>query len=193
MSDVEFQDWMDRIHFSSMDKATMLKIIPNLEKIVNNIPQERIQKVMSSLWTEFQKHPDEVVKLISSGRIVEIFMTKSLINTAVALGISWTALNIALIWMIESWLADMQLKAGRLGVMKAMESLEDPAYYANIEQVAAPKPASGTVKNAQAKTEVSETSLETGTPANNDSALNSETSLKPDEPVKGNLLDKFKK
>ncbi len=27
----------------------------------------------------------------------------------------------------------MQLKAGRLGVMKAMESLEDPRYYANIE------------------------------------------------------------
>ena len=27
----------------------------------------------------------------------------------------------------------MQLKAGRLGVMKAIESLDDPRYYANIE------------------------------------------------------------
>ena len=36
-------------------------------------------------------------------------------------------------YALESWLADMQLKAGRLGVMKAMESLEDPRYYANIE------------------------------------------------------------
>ena len=35
--------------------------------------------------------------------------------------------------MIETWLADMQLKAGRLGVMKAMEALDDPAYYADIE------------------------------------------------------------
>jgi len=196
MSDVEFQDWMDRIHFSSMDKTTMLKIIPNLEKIINNIPQERIQKVMNSLWTEFQKHPDEVMKLVSSGKITQIFMTKSLVNTAAALGISWTALNIVLIWIIESWLADMQLKAGRLGVMKAMESLDDPAYYANIEQVAASKPALGEVKNAQlnketfAKTEVP---VKTEAPSNSDNAVNPESSLKPEVPVKGNLLDKFKK
>ena len=34
----------------------------------------------------------------------------------------------------------MQLKAGRLGVMKAIESLKDPAYYANIEPTSASKP-----------------------------------------------------
>ena len=38
-----------------------------------------------------------------------------------------------MIWIIQTWLADIQLKAGRLGVMKAIEALEDPAYYADIE------------------------------------------------------------
>ena len=60
-------------------------------------------------------------------------MTKALVNTAAAMGITWVALNVLLTWAIQSWLADLQLKAGRLGVMKAMESLDDPAYYADIE------------------------------------------------------------
>ena len=42
-------------------------------------------------------------------------------------------------YAVEAWLADMQLKAGRLGVMKAMESLNDTAYYANIEPTTEPK------------------------------------------------------
>lgn len=140
MSETEFQNFMDSKGFSSMNKATMMKMLPNLEKIVNNIPQEHLQKVMTSLWKEFQAHPDEVMKLVSTGKIAQIFMTKSLITAAAAVGISWTALNILLTWMIESWLADMQLKAGRLGVMKAIESLDDPAYYANIEPVGVAAP-----------------------------------------------------
>lgn len=169
MSDNEFQDWIDAKGFSSMNKATMLKIIPNLEKIVDNIPQEHLQKVMSSLWKEFQAHPDEVLKLISTGKIAQIFMTKSLVTAAAAVGITWTALNLLLTWMIESWLADMQLKAGRLGVMKAMESLDDPAYYANIEPMnVAP---SGTDNNLIKDVSTQATTYSTT----------------------GNLLDKFKK
>ena len=37
-------------------------------------------------------------------------------------------------YAIEAWLADIQLKAGRLGVMKAIEGLDDYRYYANVEK-----------------------------------------------------------
>ncbi|MBR5554424.1 hypothetical protein IKU74_00265 [bacterium] len=164
MTDSEFQDWADSRQFSSMDKATMLKILPNVEKIIDNIPKEQLEKILGSLWKEFQKNPDEVIKLVSSGKVAQIFMTKGLVNTAAALGVSWFALNVLLTWAIQSWLADMQLKAGRLGVMKAMESLDDPAYYADIE------PAKKQVVQAQSKI-VADNKIED----------------------KGNLLNKYKK
>lgn len=164
MTDSEFQDWADSMRFSSMDKATMLKILPNVEKIVDNIPKEQLEKILGSLWKEFQKNPDEVIKLVSSGKVAQIFMTKGLVNTAAALGVSWFVLNVLLTWAIQSWLADMQLKAGRLGVMKAMESLDDPAYYADIE------PAKKQVVQAQSKI-VADNNIED----------------------KGNLLNKYKK
>ena len=168
MTDSEFQDWADSRQFSSMNKATMLKILPNLEKIVDNIPKEQLEKVFGSLWKEFQKNPDEVMKLVSSGKVAQIFMTKGLVNTAAALGVSWVALNVALTWAIQSWLADMQLKAGRLGVMKAMESLDDPAYYANIES---------TQSNVTAPQKTAQPSV----------------SQAEQVQLKGNLLDKYRK
>ena len=63
-------------------------------------------------------------------------MTDGLKKAVAAAGISWTAINVAITYTIESILADLQLKSGRLGVMKALDSLDDPAYYANIEPVA---------------------------------------------------------
>ena len=60
-------------------------------------------------------------------------MTPGLKKALAAIGVSWTVFTLAITYAIESWLADMQLKAGRLGVMKAIESLEDPRYYANVE------------------------------------------------------------
>ena len=92
---------------------------------------------MNKIWTqivkEFQEHPDEFIKLVQSGGIKNILFTKGLQRALVAAGISWTAFSIAITYAVEAWMADMQLKAGRLGVMKAMEALDDPAYYANIE------------------------------------------------------------
>ena len=48
-----------------------------------------------------------------------------------ALGVSWATLTLVLTYAFQSWLADMQLKAGRLGVMKSLEELDDSRYYAN--------------------------------------------------------------
>lgn len=133
LTDEQFAQQMGNIGFSSIDKATMLKILPKVEKILDNIPKEEMQKIWTTLIKEFNEHPDEFIKLVKTGKIGNILITPGLKNTIAALSISWTVFTLAITYAIESWLADMQLKAGRLGVMKAIESLDDPRYYANIE------------------------------------------------------------
>ena len=133
LTDEQFARQMENIGFSSINKETMLKILPKIEKILDNIPKEEMQKIWTTLIKEFNEHPDEFIKLVKTGKIGNILITPGLKNTIAALGISWTVFTLALTYAIESWLADMQLKAGRLGVMKAIESLDDPRYYANIE------------------------------------------------------------
>lgn len=140
MSPEKYEEFADfQLRMSSMDKETLLKIIPKIEKILENLPKEELDKITSKLVQEFNEHPDEVLKLLSSGKISNIFITPELKKALVVAGISWTVFSVAMTYAVEAWLANMQLKAGRLGVMKAMESLNDTAYYANIEPTTEPK------------------------------------------------------
>lgn len=132
LSDEEVKEFMaDKM--PSMDKKTILEIIPKLEKMVDNIPKAEVSKIKETLIREFNEHPDEFVELVQSGNIAKTLMTPIVKKAALAAGISWTALTVVVTYAIESWLADMQLKAGRLGVMKSLESLQDNRYYANVE------------------------------------------------------------
>lgn len=164
MPEEKFAAYADKYNFGSMDKKTFLDILPKIEKIMGNIPAAELKQIQNALLKELKEHPDEFIKLVTSGRIKQIFMTKSLIAASAAVGISWFTLNFVITYAIEAWLADIQLKAGRLGVMKAMESLQDPAYYANIEvdEKSQPKAPSAQVAS-------------------------------PSAPATGSLLDKFKK
>ena len=123
----------ERLHMSSMTKDMMLKMIPKVQKVFENLPKEELDRITSKLVEEFNKRPDEMIKLMTSGKLSSIFITPQLRTALAAAGISWAAFTIGITYLAEAIMADMQLKAGRLGVMKAMESLEDPAYYADIE------------------------------------------------------------
>ena len=175
MTDVEFQSYADLRHFSSMDKKTMLNVLANLEKIFNNIPKDELNGIKNAMLKELKEHPDEFMKALRTGQLPAAFLTDGLIKAAAAAGISWTVLNIALIWSIQSWLADIQLKSGRLGVMKAIESLEDPAYYANIIPDNKTNPTSAV------------TSVSVPVPQNQVQTISSAGKST------GNLLDQFKK
>ena len=134
MSPEEFATFAEeRLHMSSMTKDMMLKMIPKVQKVFENLPKEELDKITSKLVEEFNKRPDEMIKLMTSGKLSSIFITPQLRTALAAAGISWAAFTIGITYLAEAIMADMQLKAGRLGVMKAMESLEDPAYYADIE------------------------------------------------------------
>lgn len=136
MTNDQFADFAESIKFSSLDKKTMLEILTKSEKIIDNIPKEEMQKIWNKILTEFSEHPDEFIQLVRSGKIGSILFTPGLKKTLATIGISWTVFTLAMTYAVESWLADMQLKAGRLGVMKAIETLDDPRYYANIEPTA---------------------------------------------------------
>lgn len=134
MSPEEFATFAeDKLHMSSMTKEIMLQMIPKVQKVFDNLPKEEVDRIMSKLIEEFNKRPDEMIKLMTSGKLGNIFITPQLKIALATAGISWIAFTTALTYLAEVIMADMQLKAGRLGVMKAMESLDDPAYYANIE------------------------------------------------------------
>lgn len=175
MSEDEFAQLAERINFSSMDKKTMLEIIPKVQKMFDNIPKEEMIKIWNKCVAEFNEHPDEFLKLLASGKIGSIFMTPGLKTTLSAVGISWTVFTLGMTYLVSSWLGELQLKAGRLGVMKAMEGLEDPRYYANIEPVQTPVNTKNNNTVQAVTTENKEIPESAGTSAN------------------GNLLDKFKK
>lgn len=147
MSEAEFEDFVTfKIKIPSMKKEMLLEMIPKIEKIINNLPKSELEKIQAKMLEEFNKNPDAFMKLIETGKIKSIFMTPQLEKALTVAGISWTVFSFAMAYVIQAWLANMQLKAGRLGVMKAMESLDDPAYYANIE------PTKNTVQTVQTKT-----------------------------------------
>lgn len=134
MSSEEFATFAEeRLHMSNMTKDMMLGMIPKVQKVFENLPKEELDRITSKLVEEFNKRPDEMIKLMTSGKLSSIFITPQLRTALAAAGISWAAFTIGITYLAEAIMADMQLKAGRLGVMKAMESLEDPAYYADIE------------------------------------------------------------
>lgn len=151
MSNEDFSEIAENFRFRSMDKKTFLEILPKVEKIMDNVPKEEMDKIWSQIIKEFQEHPDEFLKLVQDGKLGSIFFTPGLKKALAIAGISWTTFTIAMTYAVEAWMADMQLKAGRLGVMKAMEALDDPAYYANIEPTeTADKPQNQTPVKPQA-------------------------------------------
>ena len=140
MNDAEFEDFVTfKINMPSLSKDMLLGMIPKIEKIINNLPKSELEKIQSKLLEEFNKNPDAFMKMVETGKLKSIFMTPQLEKALTVAGISWTVFSFAMAYVIQAWLADMQLKAGRLGVMKAMESLNDTAYYANIEPTTEPK------------------------------------------------------
>ena len=120
-------------NIKGLDKETLLKILDNLEKSIDNIPKAELKKIMNSMIEEFNKNPDEFVKLVTSGRLTEIFLTPELQSILAIAGVSIPTLSIVITYAISSWLANLELRAGRLGVMKSLEELDDVRYYANAD------------------------------------------------------------
>lgn len=130
---------------STIDKDYVLKMIPKLKKIIQNVPKDELKNVANSIFDEFMKNPENFADFIKNGEIKEVFITPVLKKAMVTAGLSWASLTLVTIYVIESIFANLQLKAGRLGVMKALDELKDPAYYASSEQT--PNDSSNLISN----------------------------------------------
>ena len=134
LSEQEFAEYAEkRLRISSMDKKTMIEVLDNVKTIFENIPKDEMSALWGKIIDGFTKNPDEFMKLMANGKIGMIFVTPGLQKAVAAAGISWAAFTMGMTYIISSWLGEMQLKAGRLGVMEAMNDLKDYRYYADIE------------------------------------------------------------
>lgn len=130
---IQNRSWLNKA-FGDCKKEDVIKLYNNLEKIINNIPEEKLQQILNTLKKEFEKNPEKTLAVLSKSKeLKSVFITSGMKKALAAAGGTWTGLNFLLTFAIESYLAKMQKEAGRLGVMKAMEELKDPLYYADIE------------------------------------------------------------
>lgn len=117
------------------NKKQIDTILDNLEKIGNNIPQDDLEKIFTTFKQMLEKNPQEAMEMLkNSGTLKKIFLTKDIKIIGAVAGGTWASLNLILTFIFESYLAKLQKEAGRLGVMKAMEELDDARFYANTEQ-----------------------------------------------------------
>lgn len=139
MSEEDFQKIMQsnkkmKALFSKSDKKQFGAILENLEKTLDNLPQEKLDELINTVKEAISKNPYEVLNLFNNaGKLKDIFVTKGITASIAAAGASWTALNLLVTFTIESYLAKLQKEAGRLGVIKALDELDDPMYYADSE------------------------------------------------------------
>ena len=106
----------------------------NLVVIVNNLPKEQIHKIIN---TAVQLIKDDPVKFMNAfgnkRKMIDLFATKGVKITAFAIPAAWTGFTMLMTFTFESVLASMQKKAGRLGVMKGLQELDDNRYYADTK------------------------------------------------------------
>ena len=123
---------MKNTPLSGWEKESVIKIVKNIAKMWDNIPKEETKRIMMAMVKQFNENPDKFIEAMKTGKIMNVFATPQIKSALAAAGISWTAFTFVMSYIIESWLAEVQLRAGRLGVKAAMDDLQDYRYYANV-------------------------------------------------------------
>ena len=132
MDEKAYQEFLSSTPFRGWEKESVVKIIQNISKVWDNIPKEHFKGIMGSIVKQFNENPDKTIEALKSGAIMKMFATPQLKKALAAAGITWTVFTAVMTYIVSSWLAELQLRAGRLGVKKAMDDLEDYRYYANV-------------------------------------------------------------
>ncbi len=128
----KYIEFVSKSPFGGWEKESVVKILQNMSKVWDNIPKEESKRIMSAMIKQFNENPDKFVEAFKSGEIMKMFATPQVKKALTAAGISWTVFTAIMTYAIESWLAEIQLRAGRLGVKTAMDELQDHRYYANV-------------------------------------------------------------
>ncbi len=116
----------------NLTSSKLLSILENFEKIMSNLPKEQADKIMNTAIVLIQEDPVKFAKAVSNkAQLIDMFRTKGVTIAMVTVPAAWTGFNFLMTYTLESVLASMEKRAGRLGVMKGLDELEDARYYAN--------------------------------------------------------------
>ncbi len=114
------------------NKKTWIKGLNSFERIVKNIPAEEISQAIEKVINVAVDNPEKFSKFIQdTDALKTIFMTPNLKKVLTAAGISWGVFTTGVMFAVQSYFAKLQKEAGKLGVMKAMEELQDERIYAD--------------------------------------------------------------
>ena len=121
------------INGGKVDKALIEKLIKRFEIIEKNFPKEETQKAFKDFLSHALENPEKFATLMQENpqALAEAFKTPTFKKVAMTLGIGYGGLITLLTYLLLSKFASMQKDAGRLGVMKAIEDLQDYRYYAD--------------------------------------------------------------
>ncbi len=133
MSESVIKNMIKGLAHSSMTDEQALKIYNNISTILKNVPKKELQKIIDTAMEEFAKNPAKFMQALQSGQLRTIFITKGVATAAVVTPAAWGLISILIAFIIESTFASMQKQAGRLGVMKAIEELQDVRFYADMK------------------------------------------------------------
>ncbi len=122
---------MQKLAYTDVTTEQMINIISNMETITRNIPKEDLIKIMDATINAALKDPEKFAQWVKSGSMANVLMTEGLAKGIAIASTAWAALSFVLTFTLESIFASIQKDAGRLGVMKALEDLQDKTYYAN--------------------------------------------------------------
>jgi len=116
---------------SGMTEEQLAIIFKNIKTIYENIPTEDLNKIINCIKEELDKNPEQFMIAVKEGGLAKIIASKTTIKIAGIATATWTALGFIVSYIFESFLAGMQKNAGKLGVMNALEELNDVRYYAD--------------------------------------------------------------
>lgn len=116
------------------NKKHTAKMLRCFDRVVKNIPAEELDKAFTKILDMAFAEPEKFIAFCKNpANFTSLFMTKSLKKVLWTAGISYGVFIMAITFAVQSYFAKLQKEAGRLGVMKAMEELQDDRIYADIE------------------------------------------------------------
>lgn len=100
----------------------------DIEKIKDNIDKMSVSEIKKSL--------DKFVNTVEEklGTNISYKNYKTLFNTAIAGGVPILAIIIGVPYAFNAWLTNIQKKAGKIGIMKAMDKIDDARVFAPEQQ-----------------------------------------------------------
>lgn len=138
------------------DKKYYVRGLRAFARFSQNVPASEITLLLQKALKLAVDEPEKFIRLMNDPEEAKkIFMTPALKTAMLATGITWGVICTALTFAVQSYFAKLQKEAGRLGVMKAMEELQDDRIYADeqpkqnpaFQSSAVKKDASVTVQN----------------------------------------------